>query len=361
LLLKKETNITNTNKMVKPVIKWLESGYRRPAYDKRDLRFVKRIVVIGDLHGDFKQMIKVLKFARVVNSNNKWVAKPGTYIIQMGDIMDVGGRGFGTPSEWTDEVHIFQYLQSLDEQAPEDSGVIICIGNHEWTTTFSNDLDQKDYRKRFHLDDKKHAKAWGSQAQKDILWETGGLMARHIAKRCPLVLKIRNSLFAHGSVRPVRNLDDITYLNETARNILNGLSYTDKDRKRIESILWSRYLSTDTKGCGNVVYKLFKRLGMCVESSSAVVGHQIMKSKTVEMKCDDLVAAVDVGMSQGFNPSHVSNIAYLQLDFINNKITKKETRALIADRNLRVLHTKRYTNRTMTFNENKIVYKNHYL
>ena len=56
---------------------------------------VKRIIVIGDLHGDWEMCIKSLRIAKVINSNNKWTGGE-TVVVQVGDMVD-RCRYSGTP------------------------------------------------------------------------------------------------------------------------------------------------------------------------------------------------------------------------------------------------------------------------
>jgi hypothetical protein len=56
---------------------------------------VKRIIVIGDLHGDWEMTIKSLKVASVINDKLNWIGKE-TVIVQVGDQID-RCRFSGTP------------------------------------------------------------------------------------------------------------------------------------------------------------------------------------------------------------------------------------------------------------------------
>lgn len=47
----------------------------------------KRIIAIGDIHGDYKVMIKCLHIADLINHNNKWIGHD-TYVVFVGDLND---------------------------------------------------------------------------------------------------------------------------------------------------------------------------------------------------------------------------------------------------------------------------------
>ena len=48
---------------------------------------VARIVAVGDVHGDYDQMVKCLKANGVIDDSNKWIGGK-THLVQVGDILD---------------------------------------------------------------------------------------------------------------------------------------------------------------------------------------------------------------------------------------------------------------------------------
>ena len=55
-----------------------------------------RILVIGDLHADFKKTKEMFINFKLIDSDENWIAKPrNTVIVQLGDQLDGGGRGVG--------------------------------------------------------------------------------------------------------------------------------------------------------------------------------------------------------------------------------------------------------------------------
>ena len=61
----------------------------------------KRIIVIGDIHGDIMRLLTCLRAALVINEANAWIAQPpDTFVVQLGDQLDgkhrdAGGGGMG--------------------------------------------------------------------------------------------------------------------------------------------------------------------------------------------------------------------------------------------------------------------------
>ncbi len=82
---------------------------------------VQRIVAVGDVHGDFEQLIAVLRSAKVVNDQNKWSGGK-THLVQIGDLPDRG----------PDTRKIMDLFMKLETQARRAGGAVhALIGNHE--------------------------------------------------------------------------------------------------------------------------------------------------------------------------------------------------------------------------------------
>ena len=83
---------------------------------------VERLVVVGDIHGDYDNYIKVLREAGIINRRGNWTGDE-THLVQVGDIPDRG----------PDTTKIINHLQKLERQALRDGGYVhVLIGNHEF-------------------------------------------------------------------------------------------------------------------------------------------------------------------------------------------------------------------------------------
>ncbi|EPT01418.1 hypothetical protein FOMPIDRAFT_1120458 [Fomitopsis schrenkii] len=84
--------------------------------------YTRRIVAVGDLHGDMPNAQKVLHMAGVVDANGDWSGEVD-YFVQTGDIIDRGD----------DTIKLYLWMDMLRQQAPEKGGhVLTHLGNHEW-------------------------------------------------------------------------------------------------------------------------------------------------------------------------------------------------------------------------------------
>ncbi|MDH4272548.1 MAG: metallophosphoesterase [Candidatus Aminicenantes bacterium] len=82
---------------------------------------IERIIVIGDLHGDYDNFVKILKGTQVVDPDLHWAAGK-VHLVQTGDVMDRG----------IDARRIFDLLMRLEKEAEEAGGMVhVLLGNHE--------------------------------------------------------------------------------------------------------------------------------------------------------------------------------------------------------------------------------------
>ena len=82
---------------------------------------VERVVAVGDVHGDFSQLVAVLRSAGLIDENLRW-AGGKTHLVQVGDIPDRG----------PDTRKALDLMMQLEVQARTASGAVhALIGNHE--------------------------------------------------------------------------------------------------------------------------------------------------------------------------------------------------------------------------------------
>jgi len=82
---------------------------------------IKKIVAVGDLHGDYDNCVKILKAAGLIDDTLKWIGGD-THLVQTGDIIDRGDHA----------KEIFDLIMRLEIEAEEAGGKVhMLIGNHE--------------------------------------------------------------------------------------------------------------------------------------------------------------------------------------------------------------------------------------
>jgi len=81
----------------------------------------RRIVAVGDLHGDYQAWLDIARGAGLVDAGGHW-AGGKTTLVQLGDILD----------REPDSLKIVRSLQQLQKEAPRAGGkVVVVLGNHE--------------------------------------------------------------------------------------------------------------------------------------------------------------------------------------------------------------------------------------
>jgi len=92
-----------------------------PKTGKNEPVFSRRIVAIGDLHGDFPNALRVLKMSGVIDGEQGWTGDVD-FLVQTGDIIDRGD----------DTIQLYQLMENLRSQARFAGGDVLShLGNHE--------------------------------------------------------------------------------------------------------------------------------------------------------------------------------------------------------------------------------------
>ena len=81
----------------------------------------KKIVAVGDLHGDLNQCRTILQRAGVINEYDNWIAPKGTILMQTGDIFDRGPQS-------VDVLRFFWKLRQLAQQDNNQGLVLQILG-----------------------------------------------------------------------------------------------------------------------------------------------------------------------------------------------------------------------------------------
>lgn len=80
----------------------------------------RRIIVIGDIHGNLEGLVRILNINCLLNKNGNWIQNVNTVLIQVGDVVDRGPYS----------LECLQLLKKLQSQAYPGQ-IIRLLGNHE--------------------------------------------------------------------------------------------------------------------------------------------------------------------------------------------------------------------------------------
>ena len=237
-----------------------------PAY----LPAPKRLVAIGDLHGDIAATRSALRAAGAIGDSDQWIGGE-LVIVQTGDVLDRGD----------DESDILELLDQVDKQARTAGGAVISlIGNHELMNAAGDFRYVTPGGMRDFGGDRAHALG------------PGGSWAKRIAQH-DVVMIVGDTAFSHAGVLAdwTSKIDEV---NLSSRCWLDGQgdglpsALTSND-----SPVWTRALgiagSTD---CGQLDAALGK-LG----AKRMVVGHTV-QDHGITSACDDKLWRIDVGLAK---------------------------------------------------------------
>lgn len=265
----------------------------------------KRIVVIGDIHGDLKRFKKILIDANIINNNLEWIAEPqNTVVVQLGDQVDSANRE-PTTEDWEkiQDIDMIHFTNSLNMIALSKGGMVISlIGNHELMNVIGN-FTYVSKLSNFELRDK--------------YFKPTGSLSPILGKR-PIIIKIGDLCFCHAGLKKV-HIDilekygkDISYLNDIWRKFILQGSIMIEDKEIFDKILleqdgilWTRELDDEE----NTRYVLNK-LGC----HYIFIGHTPVEN--IQLRTNQ-IWYVDTAISRAFNSKRYQ---YLEINDYNINI-----------------------------------------
>ena len=296
----------------------------------------QEMIVIGDLHGDFELTIKVLKLAKLIDDNNKWIGND-TYVIQVGDQIDnyrpLDKKNYeekenseivsSYSGESPEDIKILDFFTKLNTEANEKGGAVISLlGNHEIMNVNGNMnyVSQNDIEKFKNYKDKEKQDVVFANAKEARIhsFKPGNEYAKLLAcTRIPALI-IGSYIFVHAGFinkflneMQINNRNDLYKINYVMKLWLLGL--IDKDyvidiiNSKPYSLFWDRILgnipsniSNDDPRCAkylNDVLRLF-------DVKSMIIGHtpQFVKQHTgINKTCGNGLWRVDFGGSFAFH------------------------------------------------------------
>ena len=253
-----------------------------------------RVVVIGDLHADIGATRRALQLAGATDVSDAWIGGALT-VVQLGDII---GRS-------DDEREVLDFMFAIRDKAAEAGGrVRVLLGNHE---VFGGRVDNQAVGPNpfpgfedisgLDLDDPRLQILPEHQRARGAALMAGGPYARKLAE-FPVVLRIGETIFAHGGVVPRWARYGIDRINrEVSQWLLGNRPEPDSSRGVDDGdrVMWTRQFSTATS----------QRDCAVLEESLAILGARRMivahtPHRTITPRCAGKVWVVDVGMSRAY-------------------------------------------------------------
>jgi len=275
----------------------------------------RRLVAIGDVHGDFKQTMRALELGKVMDADGRWVGGT-TVLVQVGDILDRGDN----------ELAIMRKFANLAKQARKEGGdVLVVHGNHEIMNVLGDfryatkgayaECARYAEAKRQKLveklgeenapplpetpDDVNPETYRGVLARRD-LFLPGGEMALRMAKN-PTVLQVGDTVFAHAGIDMRAVEYGFQALNDDVAAWMAGVKKTPPNMVLEEKgVVWTREYGGADAGV-TAEASACRRLGEALDAVGAkrlVVGHTPQQGG-VSSGCGGRLWRSDVGVSRG--------------------------------------------------------------
>ena len=276
---------------------------------------VRRIIVIGDLHGDWEKTLESLRIGKVINKDNKWIGED-TVVVQLGDQIDrcrFNGipceRPEATKPDEASDITILKFFTDLHNQAQKKGGAVYSIlGNHELMNV-DGDMRYVSYMNNRDFDKykKPNGKKFNSGEEARVwAFKPGNPLANFLGCTRLMALIIGKHLFVHAGIIPeiankysVKDLNTILSLY-LMNKITNPQDYTEVLHSGHESPLWNRIfgnININQKDCN----KLMKPLEKIYKVGKIYVGHTPQLNQGINSSCNGRVILADYGVSKAFD------------------------------------------------------------
>ncbi|MCB9705929.1 MAG: metallophosphoesterase [Myxococcales bacterium] len=250
----------------------------------------KRVVAIGDVHGDLEATRAALRLAGAIDERDAWIGGD-LVVVQTGDQLDRGD----------DERAILDLLGHLEGEAKAAGGALITLnGNHELMNvagdlryvTAGGLLDFAEVP-GVKLDDPRGQGVPSQVRGRFLAFAPGAPYARRFAGR-NVIQVVGDTVFVHGGVLPKHVRRGLEAINAETQAWLRGEAEAPTEVVvDEESPVWTRLYSDhpDAAACATLGEAL-----AAIPAARMVVGHTVQR-EGIRSECDGKVWLIDVGMA----------------------------------------------------------------
>jgi len=276
------------------IIHWkdtlLGKGNKDFSRDKYDYR---RIVVVGDIHGDYDKLKSVLRHAKLIDDNDDWIGTD-SILMQLGDLMDRG----------PDFKFCIELLIKLRAQARERGGIVyMLLGNHELYNMQAG----------YFLISKPDFDNFGGMQEREKCINLDGKYGKLIRSDMNLTMVVDDNLFAHAGIPLEFAKRGVDQLNKDVHDfftnlppfddILNDYYYQGKTHPLYTDPLvdmntgpfWTNFFTDppEEEVCGEL-NEVLETVG----AKRMFVGHRVQKYGKIRTRCQNKLIMMDIGLSR---------------------------------------------------------------
>ncbi len=251
---------------------------------------VRRIVAVGDVHGDFDQFVAILLEAQLIDSDMNWIGGK-THLVQTGDVLDRG----------PDSRAVMDLIISLEEQAPIDGGYVhFLLGNHEIM------LMKTDLR-YVHPGE---ILSYGGLKEMVRALRPDGYYGSWLAEH-NTAIRINNALFTHAGISAEYSNFLIVDINNAVRDEISRNWEEPSGVLSSMGPVWFRGLANDR---GSNIERVLEEALETNNADYIVIGHTV-NIGGITSRFSGRVVLIDTGMSECYG-----GIAqYLEIDHLGYK------------------------------------------
>jgi hypothetical protein len=244
----------------------------------------RRLVAIGDVHGDLAATRAALRAAGAVDAADRWIGGD-LFVIQLGDVLDRGD----------DEQAIMDLFERLERDAAAAGGTFVwLLGNHELMNA-AGDLryvtpgGYADFTDVAGLDTSGLAGVADPMRARVAAFRPGGAYARVLAGQNTIAV-VGDAVFSHaGVVGPWA--DRVDALNADARCWLAGTGAAPASVDAVDGPVWTRDYGLDPPDCDAA------RAALAALGARRMIVAHTPQLAGITRACDGAVWRVDVGLA----------------------------------------------------------------
>ena len=249
----------------------------------------RRLVAIGDLHGDLGAARSALRAAGAIDARDRWIGGE-LVVVQTGDVLDRGD----------DEQAVLDLIARLEVDAKAAGGaMIMLLGNHELMNAagdfrYVTPGAMGDFDDVPNLDIAKWSAVPAPARKRIAALGPGGVYAKWLAEHAVVAI-VGDTVFSHAGVIGdwVTQVDAI---NQSSRCWLDGQAGGPEAPPPAltsdDSPVWTRAVGLESADCAQAKAAL-AALGV----KRMVLGHTV-QALGINALCDDLVWRIDVGLGK---------------------------------------------------------------